>query len=105
MILLLLLVGIVVVILVVVVVVAGVYGSVKGVGRIDRCLTMQSCCRERVGLDFDLLGYPSRPAAQAPPFAHHQHSHHHDDQHVSTMNASTMTIPAALTPPLPTSYI
>ena len=57
------------------------------------------------GLDLTSICYPSRPAAQAPPFPHHQYSHHHDDQHVSTMNASTMTIPAALAPPLPTSYI
>ena len=61
-------------------------GVWQGVGRIDRCLTVQSHCRERAGLDFDLLGYPSRPAAQAPPFPHHQYSHHHNDQHISTMN-------------------
>jgi hypothetical protein len=94
--------GIVVVICCIVVVAVGVW---QGVGRIDRCLTVQSYCRERAGLDFDLLGYPSRPAAQAPPFPHHQYSHHHNDQHVRTMNVSTMTIPAALAPPLPTSYI
>ena len=64
-----------------------------------------SYCIERAGLDFDLLGYPSRPAAQAPPFPHHPYSHHHNDQHVSAMNVKTMTIPAALAPPLPTSYI
>ena len=78
--------------------------SQNTIARIRRHVSA-SYCRERAGLDFDLLGYPSRPAAQAPPFPHHQYSHHHNDQHVSTMNVSTMTIPAALAPPLPTSYI
>ena len=51
----------------IVVVVVGVW---QGVVRIDRCLTVQSYCRERAGLDFDLLGYPSRPAALAQPLPH-----------------------------------
>ena len=37
----------------------------------DRCRIVSRYCRERAGLDFDLLGCtsPSRPPALAPPFS------------------------------------